>query len=199
MENEFYAYLPVAGLQQIQRYLGKLPDNIAQACFDEDGFLSHNEDDKPLTYLLPAISLEDKIVQTTIDKPPSLHMTSNGEVDTAEYEHIALGENYPPVFPEEVEKMKSYPEMYDHLLWKPTSICVDWEYYTFGQREDHPYRGAFPRMEADEVKDEVKLLCDSLSRIFVYDSTKRETLQEIIDLPWFSKFRAQTLGKNGCL
>lgn len=192
-KNDFYAYLPVAGLQQIQRCLGKLPDNIAQARFDEDGFLSHNQTDKPLTYFLPAISLEDKIVQTTFDKPPSLQMTSNGQVDTAEYEPTVIpGENYHPLIPEEVERIKPYPGVYDHMLWKPTSIRVDEEYHVFYEREDHPYWGAFPRIEADEVK----LLCDLLSRIFVYGPTKRATLQEVIEHPWFSKFSAQTLGKN---
>lgn len=182
----------MARLQQIQRYLGKLPDNIAQARFNEDGFLSQNENDKPLTYFLPAVSLEEKIVQTAFDKPPSLQMTSNGEIDTAEYEFMVPGENYHPLIPEEVDWIKPYPEVYDYMLWKPTSVRADGEYHVFYKIVDHPYWGAFPRMEADEVK----LLCDLLPRIFVYDPMKRATLQEVIEHPWFSKFSTQMLGKN---
>lgn len=171
---------PADTLEQIQRYLGDFPDNIAQTRFDEYGWpIRDKERGEPLLpeFFSSPMTLEDKIMETAFDSPPSLQMTSQFEVDTTEYKQEPLS------LRKETERTTPFPPIYDQMVWKPTAVRVDGNHSIFYEREDHPFWGAFPRMEADELK----LLVDLLSRIFVYDPAKRATLQEILQHPWFTR------------
>lgn len=67
------------------------------------------------------------------------------------------------------------------MIWKPTAVRVDNVYLCGFDDETDELLEALPKIEESEAA----LLYDLLSKIFVYDPTKRLTAIEMLDHPWF--------------
>lgn len=143
---------PAAALQQIHKFLGDLPDSLAQALLDEEGYPTEDEsgDSEPLTYFLKKADLRDEMKKIW-DEPPWLAMRSNGEVDTTVYTDAPD--------PEEDEAIAPYRPAYRSMLWKPTAVAVDGDHYVTYEDADSPFWGAFPLIKDEEAE----LLADLLS------------------------------------
>lgn len=182
---------PADALQQIQRYLGDLPDGLARARFDEDGYATGDESGTPLTYFMSGRSLGWRIARIW-DDPPSRTMRSSGEVDTVEY--APPSPRYVAAYPDDAKMMVPYPAVYEEILWKPTAVRVDGQFFlAYPDGEESPQSGtrAYPRIGSEEAR----LLGDLLSRIFVYDPLKRITVQEVLEHPWILRF-GRTAGED---
>lgn len=81
---DYDTFSPADALQQIHRFLGDLPDNLAQARFDTEGYPTEDESGTPLMYFREKANLRDEIGRIW-DEPPSLLMCSDGEIDTIVY------------------------------------------------------------------------------------------------------------------
>lgn len=79
-----------------------------------------------------------------------------------------------------------YSTVCESMLWKPTAVRVDGQFHLECEEGEHPHRGAraFPRIGTEEAE----LLGDLLSRIFFYDSSRRITVQEVLEHPWIVKY-----------
>lgn len=119
-------------------------------------------------------SLRDR-VRAIVDEPAGLFINSRGEVVGEPEERPA-----PPVFGDEAARVP-YASHLREVVWKPTAVCVDGEYF-WGYEEGRDVLAGFPRIKEAEVS----LLMDLLSKIFVYDPAKRPTAEELVGHPWFS-------------
>lgn len=177
---DYDTFYPAEALQQIHRFLGDLPENIAQARYDAAGYPTDDKSGTPLVHFRGKASLIDDIKKIW-DEPPSLSMRSNGEMDTTVY---------PPwntegsLFSEEAERVTPYPSAYRSMFWKPTAVRVDGDHYIFYEDETSPFWGAFPLI----TDNEAELLMNLLSRIFVYDPSKRPNIQEVLEHAWFKQY-----------
>ncbi|KAG8169634.1 hypothetical protein KVR01_000379 [Diaporthe batatas] len=172
---------PAATLQQIQKFLGDLPESLARALFDDDGYPTEDETGEPLTYFLDKTDLRAEIKKIW-DEPPSLSMRSDGEIDTKVYTDPYNPEH--SIFSEEAERVTPYPSAYRSMFWKPTAVSVDGDHYIFYEDADSPFWGAFPLI----TDNEADLLGDLLSQIFVYDPSARPNIEEIVEHPWFKQY-----------
>lgn len=178
---DYDTFSPADALQQIHRSLGDLPGNLAQARFDTDGYPTEDGNGTPLMYFREKSNLRDEIGKIW-DEPPSFSMRSDGEIDTTVYPQPS-----PPgdsLFSEEAERVTPYPSAYRSMLWKPTTVRVDGQHYIFYEDETSPFWGAFPLI----TNDEAEVLGDLLSRIFVYDPSRRPNIEEVLDHSWFKHY-----------
>ncbi|KAK7737083.1 hypothetical protein SLS63_002874 [Diaporthe eres] len=178
---DYDTFSPADALQQIHRFLGDLPDNLAQARFDTEGYPTEDESRTPLMYFREKSNLRDEIGKIW-DEPPSLSMRSDGEIDTTVYTQPSAPSD--SLFSEEAERVTPYPLVYRSMLWKPTAVRVDGTHYIFYEDETSPFWGAFPLI----TNDEAELLGDLLSRIFAYDPSRRPDIQEILGRSWFKQY-----------
>lgn len=172
---------PASTLQQIHGFLGDLPDNLARALFDDDGYPTVDGSGEPLKYFRERFDLKAEIKKIW-DEPPSGSMRSNGEIDTTVYTDPYNPED--SIFSEEAERVTPYPPAYRSMFWKPTAVAVDGEHYIFYEDADSPFWGAFPLIPDDEAQ----LLTELLSRIFVYDPASRPNILEVLEHPWFKQY-----------
>ncbi|KAL1877442.1 hypothetical protein Daus18300_002428 [Diaporthe australafricana] len=178
---DYDTFSPADALQQIHRFLGDLPDSLGRALFDAEGYPTEDESGTPLIHFREKSDLRAEIKKIW-DEPPSLSMRSNGEIDTTVYTHPYNPEN--SLFSEEVEKTTPYPPACRSICWKPTAVSVDGDHYIFYEDATSPFWGAFPLI----TDDEAELLGDLLSRIFVYDPSRRPNIQEALEHPWFKQY-----------
>lgn len=109
-------------------------------------------------------------------------MNSHGEPETPAEDPES------PRWPEDAPMRVPYPEAYGSMIWKPTAVCIDGEYFvSYGDDMEEAFLGAFPRIREDEAS----LLLDLLSRIFVYDAANRLGLEEIAAHPWFRFYHSK--------
>ncbi|KAL1845924.1 hypothetical protein Daus18300_014415 [Diaporthe australafricana] len=167
---------PSQALQQIERTIGNLPDSWTEVLFDEDGWPTADLASGDVNgYGFPRRPLKERIV-SLLDEPPSLYMNSRGEPESPPEDPEPLR------WPEDTPMRVPYPEAYRSMIWKPTAVCVDGDYFvSYSDDMEEAFRGAFPRIREDEAT----LLLDLLSRIFVYDAAKRLSLDDIAAHPWF--------------
>lgn len=177
---DYDTFSPAGALQQIQRFLGDLPDSLARARFDDEGYPTEHESGTPLIHFREKLDIEAEIKKIWVE-PPSLSMRSNGEIDTTVY---TQPDN--PPFVLDVDKTIPYPPSYRSMFWKPTAVSVDGDHYIFYEDEESPFWGAFPLI----TDEEAKLLGDLLSRIFVYDPSRRPNIEEVLKHPWFEQYGA---------
>lgn len=177
---DYDTFYPAEALQQIHRFLGDLPDNIAQARYDPAGYPTDDESGTPLIHFRGKASLIDEIKKIW-DEPPSLSMRSDGEIDTTVYPPWNTEDS---LFSEEAERVTPYPSAYRSMFWKPTAVRVDGDHYIFYEDETSPFWGAFPLI----TDDEAELLVDLLSQIFIYDPSKRPNIQEVVEHSWFKQY-----------
>lgn len=178
---DYDTFSPADALQQIHRFLGDLPDNLAEARFDTEGYPTEDESGTPLIHFRERANLRDEIGKIW-DEPPSLSMRSDGGIDTTVYTQPSAPDD--SLFSEEAERVTPYPLDYRSMLWKPTAVRVDGTRYIFYEDETSPFWGAFPLI----TNDEAQLLGDLLSRIFVYDPSRRPDIQEILRHSWFKEY-----------
>lgn len=178
---DYDTFSPADALQQIQRFLGDLPDNLAQARFDTEGYPTEDDSGTPLIYFREKANLRDEIGKIW-DEPPSLSMRSDGGIDTTVYPQPSTPDE--SLFSEETERVTPYPLAYRSMFWKPTAVRVDGVHYIFYEDETSPFWGVFPLI----THDEAELLGDLLSRIFVYDPSRRPNIQEVLEHSWFKKY-----------
>lgn len=165
---------PKAALQQIERFLGDLPDELARAPFDDDGHPTKDKGDTPLIYSDDRATFREYIAKIH-DAPPSLMMTSKGEVDTEPRQPE------PSRWEFDAEKRITYPSVYDSMFRKPTAIRIEGSYMTSYSSDQKSFHGAFPQIR----REEAELLLDLFTRIFVYDPSSRMTAEEVSKYPWF--------------
>lgn len=179
---DHFTFSPAEALLQIHRFLGDLPDSLARARFDAEGYPTEDDSGTPLLNFGERSDDLRVEIKKIWDEPPSLSMRSNGEVDTTVYTNPYKPED--SLFSEEAEKTTPYPPAYRSMLWKPTAVSVDGDHYIFYEDETSPFWGAFPLISDDEAE----LLGDLLSRIFVYDPSRRPNIQEVLEHPWFKQY-----------
>ncbi|RCI09558.1 hypothetical protein L249_4045 [Ophiocordyceps polyrhachis-furcata BCC 54312] len=79
------------------------------------------------------------------------------------------------------DEHQPFPQCFSDMVWNPRAIKVD-NTYLYGYDEDWDMvLEALPKIP----KHEAALLYDLLSKIFVYDTTKRPTAREMLGHPWF--------------
>ncbi|KAK7716290.1 hypothetical protein SLS64_003442 [Diaporthe eres] len=137
---DYDTFSPADALQQIHRFLGDLPDNLAQARFDTEGYPTEDESRTPLMYFREKSNLRDEIGKIW-DEPPSLSMRSDGEIDTTVYTQPSAPSD--SLFSEEAERVTPYPLVYRSMLWKPTAVRVDGTHYIFYEDETSPFWGYY--------------------------------------------------------
>ncbi|KAG4431215.1 hypothetical protein IFR05_013300 [Cadophora sp. M221] len=79
------------------------------------------------------------------------------------------------------EERKLYPRCFWHKFWRPTAIKVGDVYLHGYDDESDNLLEQLPRIPEEEAT----LLYDLLSKIFVYEPSKRVTANELLDHPWF--------------
>ncbi|KAK4451219.1 kinase-like domain-containing protein [Podospora aff. communis PSN243] len=169
---------PADALQQIVKTMGDLPQEWKETKFDEDGFaVAEGKQGEPIWSLKETRPLKDR-VDDIIDEPPSLFISSQGEAVEAIDTSIDDGPDA-VVFDEEFRI--PYPATMDSMVWKPTAICVDGDYFAAYSDETDEMLKAFPRKTASEAA----LLSDLLSKTFTCDPAKRITAEELITHAWF--------------
>lgn len=178
---DYDTFCPADALQQIHRFLGDLPDSLAQARFDDEGYATEHDSGTPLVYFRDRSDLKAEIKKIW-DEPPSLSMRSNGEVDTTVHTQPCKPDN--TLFLGDVKHTTPYPPAYRSMLWKPTAVSVDGDHYVFYEDETSPFWGAFPLI----TDDEAELLGDLLSQIFVYDPSRRPNIEEVLEHCWFKQY-----------
>ncbi|KAM4057844.1 kinase [Hirsutella rhossiliensis] len=74
-----------------------------------------------------------------------------------------------------------FPRCFSDMVWNPRAIKVDNVYLSGYNDEWDMLLEALPKIP----KQEAALLYDLLSKIFVYDTTRRPTAREMLNHPWF--------------
>lgn len=102
------------------------------ARFDEDGFVIKNDggDDQdkrgePIWPVETRRPLEDR-VRETLDEPPALFIDATGNPAAAA---TANGEQKGGRWIDDHERRVLYLPASNSILWKPTAVCVDGEYF----------------------------------------------------------------------
>ncbi|KAI1460183.1 kinase-like protein [Annulohypoxylon moriforme] len=169
---------PADVLRQIVKTMGELPEKWKQTRFDEDGFpVGEGESGEVFWSLEQTKPLEDRI-KAIIDNPASLFINDQGE--PLEAADIDIRPRTVP-FSDDVGRNVPYSAELDSMVWKPTAICVDGDYFVSYSDETDAMLEAFPKI----AESEASLLLDLLSRIFTYDPEKRIKAEEIVKHPWF--------------
>jgi serine/threonine-protein kinase SRPK3 len=79
------------------------------------------------------------------------------------------------------DKHDPYPHCFSHKFWKPTSIKVGDEYLNGYSDDSDKLLGSLPKISEEEAD----LLCNLLSKIFVYEPSERASIKGLLDHPWF--------------
>lgn len=85
----------------------------------------------------------------------------------------------PPTFAD--DENRPYPNCYDNRFWKPAAIRIDNTYLSgYCDKVDDIIK-SLPKI----LKDEVDLLHDLLSKLFVYELSRRICACDLLAHPWF--------------
>lgn len=134
--------------------------------FDYEGQLTTDKvNGRPLEFFDEKRSIREWIGRIW-DLPPGLSHQSHTPAPL----HIYAGyENIP------------YAKCYESKFWKPAAIYIDGICLGYYNREPNAIIATLPKISTDEVE----LLVDLISKIFVYEPEKRLTANEILEHPWF--------------
>lgn len=164
---------PADALRQIVKAMGALPEEWGQTRFDEEGFAVEGKEGEPFWSLEEMRPLEDR-VQAIVNEPPSLFI--NEALDAAVEEPEAA------MFDDDAALRVPYADALSSMLWRPTAVCVDGDYFARYSDETVDMLKAFPRISGSEAA----LLVDLLSKIFTYDPETRIGVEELVAHPWFT-------------
>lgn len=169
---------PADALRQIVKAMGELPQEWKQIKFNENGFAAaKGEQGEPFWVLEETRPLKDR-VGGIIDEPPSLFISSQGEVVEAIDISMINGPGtgiFDPDF------RVPYPATINSMVWRPTAVCVEGAYFDSYSDETDEMLKAFPRISGCEAL----LLVDLLFKIFTYDPAKRIKAEELVTHAWF--------------
>ena len=173
---------PEDALRQIVKVMGDLPGEWKQTEFDEDGFaVAKGEQGNPFWSLKEKRPLKDRVAGI-IDEPPSLFISSQGEAVEAILDDAIVedGDGRGTVTFDE-EFAVPYPAPIASMVWKPTAICVEGDYFAAYSDETDEMLKAFPRISGSEAL----LLADLLFKTFEYDPAKRIKAHKLVTHAWF--------------
>ncbi len=166
---------PADALVIIIKTFGSLPDEWQHVLFDYYGQLTQDpEKGKPLPVWKDKRSLRD-LVYNIFDKPES------GVVET--------GQVRPDHEPFEKADIVPYPPSFADMVWKPKAVKIDNVYFHGYDDGTEELIEAMPKISETEAA----LLYDLLSKVFVYDTAERITLEEMLRHPWFHMDQGDTL------
>lgn len=158
---------PADLMKIVHQTIGEMPTEWQDTLWDYDGQPTKDpEKGKRLSKWPGERSLKD-LVRRIWDQP-------KGDV-------VETGTTRPRRILYSLDENKPFPSCFSNMVWKPTAVRVD-NVYLYGYNdESDALLDAMPKI----AESEATLLYDLLSKIFVYDPTKRLTANEILDHPWF--------------
>jgi serine/threonine-protein kinase SRPK3 len=168
LSSPFDVTSPADLLRGVIRVLGDMPASWEDMLFDSDGQptkdlakgkpLQRNTDRRPIRDWVYRIWDEPS---STVGKSEDVTVADMGRSDW--------------------ERHTPYPYCFSHKFWKPTAIKVRGVSLDSYGNESDDLLEALPKIQEDEAA----LLCDLLSKIFVYEPSERMNAGRLPDHRWF--------------
>ncbi|RSL89497.1 hypothetical protein CEP52_014904 [Fusarium oligoseptatum] len=157
---------PANLMRCIVEYIGDMPTSWGEPLFDDDGQpTAEKRCGRPLRELSTGTKSLRQWISEIWDQPMSL----DGIQSTSTLPIVVDNESKP------------YPKCYGNKFWKPAAIRIDNTYLGgYCDKVDKIIK-SLPKISAHEAD----LLFDLLSKIFVYEPTKRLGMSDILAHPWF--------------
>ncbi|KAF4499187.1 CMGC SRPK kinase [Fusarium agapanthi] len=157
---------PANLLGWVSEYLGCMPASWGEPLFDDDGLpTTDTANGEPLGEVLEYTRSLTQWIRDIWDQPENLE-----ELQSAS------------TAPERVkDENKPYLECYSNKFWKPAAIRIDNVYLGAYSDKVDKIIESLPKISTQEVD----LLSDLISKIFVYEPAQRVSARDILAHPWF--------------